>query len=195
MNDAEPGQLPDYATIEASLQRAGVQQCPAELHGFAIGMVAGGVEGADAIWEREVYAEFDASDVLAAECRQLLDRVFASAFASDADAPMKLSLLLPQELVVDSGRLAAMRDWVQGFLFGLGLAGDRVASALSPQARELLNDFDEISRVDADDVDNSDENQAALIEIEEYLREGVMLIRDELGAALGVQNAQIQSPN
>jgi uncharacterized protein YgfB (UPF0149 family) len=51
------------------------------------------------------------------------------------------------------------------------------------QTRELLNDFSEITRVDTDDVENSEANQAALIEIEEYLREGAMLIRDELDAA------------
>jgi uncharacterized protein YgfB (UPF0149 family) len=181
MNVAQPGQLPDYADVEEALRRAGVQQCPAELHGFAVGMAVAGVADAGAIWEREVYAELDPSDVLAAECRRLLDRVFALAFVDPGDAPMALTLLLPGDVVVDSQRLEALRDWVQGFLFGLGLAGDRVAGALSAEARELLGDFDEISRVETDDVENSHENQAALIEVEEYLREGVILIRDEIG--------------
>jgi uncharacterized protein YgfB (UPF0149 family) len=181
MTGTEPGQLPEYAAVDQALQRAGIDQCPAELHGFAIGMSVGGVSDTKAIWEREVYAMLDPSDVLAAECRRLLDRVFAAASGERDATPMVLTLLLPDDVMVDSQRLEALRDWIQGFLFGLGLAGDSVATALSAEARELLADFDEISRVETDDVENSEENQAALIEVEEYLREGVMLIRDEIG--------------
>lgn len=180
--DTDP--LPDYATVAAALQRCGTNQSPAELHGLAIGMAVGGVAEPLSIWQREVYAEFEPGDVLAAECRTLLDRVFASAFAdrSSADAPQTfgLTLLLPQDIVVDASRLAAVRDWCQGFMFGFGLGGEGVTARLSTQTRELLNDFAEICRLDTDDVENNEENQSALIEIEEFLRTGVMLIRDEL---------------
>lgn len=183
MSAADPELLPDYEIVAAALRRAGLQQCPAELHGFALGMAAGDVQDAMTIWQREVYDAFDAADVLANECRSLLDRVFAVAFGTDPDAPMALTLLLPQDVAVDETRLMALRDWVQGFLFGLGLAGGAVSAALSPQARELLADLGEIARIDTGDVDDSDANRAALIEIEEYMREGVILIRDELAAA------------
>ncbi len=185
MTKPDPVPLPDYASVDAALQRCGLRQCPSELHGFALGMAVGGVPEPLTIWQNEVYAAFDPDDVLANECRALLDRVFAAAFIGQTDQSMTLTLLLPQDIVVDSTRLSALRDWCQGFLFGIGLAGEAVTSLLSAQTRELLNDFSEITRVDTDDVDNSEANQAALIEIEEYLREGVMLIRDELTQARG----------
>lgn len=186
MTTPDPVSLPDYATVDAALERCGVRQCPSELHGFALGMAVGGVAQPLTVWQAEVYAEFDPDDVLANECRALLDRVFAAAFAGETADAQSLALLLPQDIVVDSARLIALRDWCQGFLFGLGLAGESVTSMLSAQTRELLNDFSEITRVDTDDVENSDANQAALIEIEEYLREGLMLIRDELNEARGI---------
>ena len=183
MTKPDPVPLPDYASVDAALQRCGVRQCPSELHGFALGMAVGGVPEPLTIWQNEVYAAFDPDDVLANECRVLLDRVFAAAFTGESDRSMALTLLLPQDIVVDSARLTALRDWCQGFLFGIGLAGESVTSALSAQTRELLADFSEVTRLDTDDVENSEANQAALIEIEEYLREGVMLIRDELNEA------------
>lgn len=186
MTTPDPVSLPDYATVDAALERCGVRQCPSELHGFALGMAVGGVAQPLTVWQAEVYAEFDPDDALANECRALLDRVFAAAFAGETADAQSLALLLPQDIVVDSARLIALRDWCQGFLFGLGLAGESVTSMLSAQTRELLNDFSEITRVDTDDVENSDANQAALIEIEEYLREGLMLIRDELNEARGI---------
>lgn len=183
MTSHESSSLPEYREVNESLQRAGFRQCPAELHGFALGMAVTGLPEPLTIWRQEVYAEFDSDDVLANECRALLDRVFAAAVADAADDQASLSLFLPQDIVVDAQRLAAVRDWCQGFLFGFGLGGDTAGASLSPQTRELLNDFAEFTRLDTDDVENSEENQSALIEVEEYLREGVLLIRDELAEA------------
>lgn len=175
--------LPEYADAAAAMQRSGLAQSPAEAHGFALGLLLAGVPGPLAVWQREWYSAFDPADVLAGECRALLDRLFASVLAGDRDTTMQFALLLPPDIKVDSGRLSALRDWCQGFLFGLGLGGEAVTARLSAQARGLLNDFAEITRIDTSDADNSPENQSALIEIEEYVRMGVMLIRDDLGGA------------
>ena len=96
-----------------------------------------------------------------------------------------MTLLLPQNIVVDTARLTALRDWCQGFLYGFGLGGEAVARTLSEQSQEWLRDIAEITRLDTNDVDNSSENQSALIEIEEYLRVGVMLIRDDVSTSHG----------
>jgi len=173
--------LPDYATVAAALARCGLPQGPAEVQGFALGLLIGSVPEPLKVWQQELYSEFDPADVLAGECRVILDRVFASVFAAQHDAPLQLTLLLPQDILVDAARLAAVRDWCQGFLFGFGLGGAALAGRLSQSARDLLRDITEFTRLDTENVENTEENQAALIEIEEYLREGVMLIRDELG--------------
>jgi uncharacterized protein YgfB (UPF0149 family) len=137
-----------------------------------------------------VYSDLDPADVLAGECRVALDHLFAVVFAEDTGAPLQLTLLLPQELAVDGMRLGAVRDWSQGFLFGIGLGGERLADKLSGQARELLSDITEFTRLDTEDVDDSADHRAALIEIEEYLRVGVMLIRDELTSDRGANEPQ-----
>jgi len=172
--------LPDYATVAATLTRCGLPQGPAEVQGFALGLLIAAVPEPLKVWQQELYSEFDPADVLAGECRASLDRIFASVFAAQGDAPLQLTLLLPQDIVVDAARLAAVRDWCQGFLFGFGLGGATLAGRLSQSARDLLRDIAEFTRLDTENVENTEENQAALIEIEEYLREGVMLIRDEL---------------
>lgn len=172
--------LPDYDAVAAALKRCGMSQGPAEVHGFAFGLTLSGLPEPLKIWQQELYSTFDPADVLAGECRALLDRVFASLYSDRSADSMQLTLLLPQDIVVDAGRLAAIRDWCQGFLFGLGLGGDALTDRLSPQARELLHDFAEFTRLDTEGAEDTRENRAALIEVEEYLREGAMLIRDEL---------------
>lgn len=172
--------LPDYADAAATLQRCGLPQSPAEAHGFALGLFVGEVADPRAVWQREWYSQFDPADVLAGECRVMLERVFAGVYSADRHMPLQLLLLLPDGIAADPARVSAVRDWCQGFLFGFGLGGKAVSARLSAEARELLHDFAEFTRLNTDDVENSAENQAALMEIEEYVRMGVMLIRDEL---------------
>ena len=182
MSGSDQDALPDYASLAETLQRCGVPQCPAEAHGFALGICIGGVTEPLRVWEKELYSDFDADDVLAKECRAVLDRMFADVLAGVDRQAWEFVLLLPQDLVVDAARLSAVRDWCQGFLYGFGLGGESLGAKLSEQARELLNDFTEFTRLDTEGVENDAENQSALMEIEEYLRVGVMLIRDELNA-------------
>ena len=180
MDPAASEAVVDYVDAAAALRRAGMAQSPAEVHGFGTGLVLAGVHDPAQLWRNEYYADLDPADVLATEARSVLEAVLQSVLAARAQDRMQLDLLLPEGIVVDQPRLAALRDWCQGFLFGFGLGGDAAASRLSAQGRELLRDIDEITRIDTDDAEDSAENQAALIEIEEYVREGVMLLRDEL---------------
>jgi len=172
--------LPEYTAVAAAMQRSGMPQSPAETHGFALGLHVAGVAEPLSLWQQELYSDLDPADVLAGECRKLLDRVFASVFISADAESMQLTLLLPQDIVVSSARLSAVRDWCQGFLFGFGLGGEPLSVRLSDQGRELLGDLVEMTRLDSDDVEENAENQSALIEIEEFIRVGVLLLRDEL---------------
>lgn len=138
------------------------------------------VERPDVSWADELYSDFEPGDVLADECRALLDLLFAQVFTEGDQQEQGVALLLPQDLVVDSNRLSAVRDWCSGFLYGIGQAGQRIATEGSEQAAGILHDISEITRMAIDDVENSTENQSALIEIEEYLRVSVLLLRDEL---------------
>lgn len=174
--------LPAYESVAAVLRRCGAVPGPAEAQGFALGLYVAGVAEPLQVWQQEFYSDFDPADVLAGECRAALDRVFASVFAQDRAAPMQLELLLPQDIVVDATRLAAVRDWCQGFLFGFGLGGAALTARLSQESRELLHDMAEVTRLDTAEVDDSADNRSALIDIEEYLRVGVMLIRDDVSS-------------
>jgi uncharacterized protein YgfB (UPF0149 family) len=173
--------LPDYASVAAAIKRCGLSQGPSEVQGFALGLFAAGVPEVHRVWQQELYSDFDTNDVLAGECQAILEQVFASVFTMPVATDAQLTLLLPEDIVVDAARLAAVRDWCQGFLYGFGLGGEAAAQRLSPRGRELLADIAEVTRLDTATASDSKENQSALIEIEEYLRVGAVLIRDDLG--------------
>ncbi len=170
---------PDFHTVNTALQGCGLTHGAAEAQGFALGLLIAGVPEPEQAWRDEIYAELDPSNDPGAECRAVLDQVFDDIFA-DSSPLQPLVLLLPQDIEVSSQRLAAVCEWCQGFLYGFGLGGETASAHVSQAGHELLADIAEFTRLDTAPIENSSDNQAALIEIEEYLREGVMLMRDEI---------------
>jgi uncharacterized protein YgfB (UPF0149 family) len=57
-------------------------------------------------------------------------------------------------------------------------------SNYSREARDILKDITEFTKLDADDEDNNEENITALMELTEYLRTAVLLLRDELSPTI-----------
>lgn len=169
----------DFVACVDAMRRAGLPFSPTEAHAIAIGMLAGQVADRDAFWQAEMYAELDPADVLAQECRAQLEEVRALAEADMDDVEFGLKLLLPPEGYAEYIRPMALRDWARGFLYGFGLAGEGIAAQLSEEGREALGDFYNISQLDAEQEDISEEDEEAMSEIEEYMRVAAMLIFED----------------
>ncbi|MEN8261442.1 MAG: UPF0149 family protein [Pseudomonadota bacterium] len=88
----------------------------------------------------------------------------------------EFDILLPDDEALLKDRATALADWCRGFLYGLGNA--LVDSELPGESGEILRDFAEISRLDPEAEDGGDEE--AYMELSEYVRVGVFLLRTEL---------------
>jgi len=103
---------------------------------------------------------------------------------NDATGDFKLLLMDDDDPL--SERVETLAAWCQGFIYGLAAGGIKEGSELPEDTAELLKDMIEISRAgnDVDDtgVEESDDNddEEAYMEIEEYVRMGVLLIYEEL---------------
>lgn len=130
-----------------------------------------------------------------------LDTWFEATVVDYNAADMTLQLLLPEDDETLSVRVQSLAGWCQGFCFGVGLGtgwspddadeadesalpGNRSATANGPSlpedTQELLTDFIAISRAVAED-DETDES--ALMELQEYVRVGALLIGEEMQPA------------
>lgn len=162
------------------MQRAGVPFSPAEAHAIAIGLLSGAVAQPNSLWQAEVYAELDADNPFAEECRNLLDQVYAVAQPQMDDEAFALQLFLPEQDQEGYSVNMGLRDWAQGFLFGLGLAGDTLTTALSAESQEALRDFYAIAQLDVQGSPSPEEDGQAQVEIEEYMRVGALLIHTDI---------------
>ena len=165
-----------HAELDSLLDRLRLGVGASDLHGSLTGyLCAGGVADAGA-WPHAL--ELEGGDggwgddglfaLLYERCRAQLDH-----------EDLGFEPLLPDEQQPLAVRGDALVDWCRGFLGGVGLAGDANARALSADAREILGDLGTIasSRFDYDG-DEGDEN--ALVEVLEFVRIGVLLLRDEM---------------
>ena len=72
-------------------------------------------------------------------------------------------------------------EWCRGFLGGFGLAGAPAHAKLSEEAQEILRDLGTIAG-SAFDFQNEEEDEDALIEVQEFVRVGALLLHTECTA-------------
>lgn len=94
------------------------------------------------------------------------------------DAGMEFSLLIPGDEEDIGERTASLADWARGFSLAL-LRGDELTlKDLDGDCAEVVQDLLKIS--EAQPGEETDEDERALTEIEEYMRVGVQLVFEEL---------------
>lgn len=169
--------------LERMLKAAGTAFEAAEAHGAFCGRAC--LAGAAAIrdWQQELMAESDDDNVLAQECKRALETLAADTLLKLEVGDLRFALLLPGDEESLQLRTAALADWCHGFMQGLVAAGGAdqgaPADALDfPEASEILDDFNEITKAGAS-IDEGEESEWAFVELVEYVRVSVQLIYDE----------------
>ncbi|MCB1776983.1 MAG: UPF0149 family protein [Candidatus Competibacteraceae bacterium] len=152
---------------------------PAELHGLLCGLLC-----TNASLDRDQWL-YEAREALAddRELPQMLDELLLPLFDENAgyidnlDEPV--TPLLPDDDAPLSERVRALGNWCQGLLYGLGLGESGWNDRLDSESQEFLKDVADIAQVgfNTDEENEADEN--AYAEIVEYLRVGLMLVRQD----------------
>ncbi len=172
-----------YAELERQLQSAGADNGAAEAHGLLSGVVAAGGRAAPSVWLEHLLGEGNTLSAAAGECSELLAGLQDEILCQLHDDAFGYALLLPPDSSTLPTRTRALGEWCRGFLFGLVLGGVREDRSLPASVSEVMRDFFEISHAgfSTDAPDESDE--AAYLEITEYVRMSVVLLHEELQPA------------
>lgn len=163
--------------LDALLVRLRLGVEASELHGSLCGYLAGGAlpraGGLLAALQLDGEGETPAPADLAE-----LDALLASCRAALTDAELGFEPLLPEDDRPLDERAEAVGAWCRGFLGGFGLAGTAAHASLSEDAQEVLRDFATIAAASFDYGDSA-EDEDALIEVQEFLRVGALLLHTE----------------
>jgi uncharacterized protein YgfB (UPF0149 family) len=171
MADTEPVGYDELDTLAISL-RLGTEA--SELHGSLCGYLAGGGLLGKVALLSALQLDGEAMHP-SADDQALLDKLARQCESELADPE------LPADDRPLTERAEAMVDWCRGFLGGFGLAGTGAHAQLSDEAQEVLRDFGTIA-ASSFDFGNEDEDEDALIEVQEFVRIGAMLLHTECTA-------------
>jgi yecA family protein len=179
-------QFPEISDLEELLYRADAAMGAAEAHGALCGMLCarGTVELSE--WVDHVVGEQEQGSELLHDVVHKMSDLLQATMEMMNDATGEFRLLLPDEDDPLPERVDALASWCQGFIYGLAAGGITEESELPEDTDELLQDLIEISRarhdVDEEEEQESDasDDEVAYMEIEEYVKVGVLNIYEDL---------------
>ena len=171
--------LPDYDQINDALQGVPSEFSAAEFHGQLCGLLSTCDRLQLQDWLMVSLPESDPSN-WSPLTRELFQVLLDHSQAALGSEDFGFQLLLPDDEAGLAARIEALANWCQGFLFGISHAGVTDIQALPGELPEIVEDFLNIARAENFKLDNEDEDEAAYMELVEYVRVGVQLFREEL---------------
>lgn len=165
----------DFDELDRLLRRTGAPVDAAECHGSLCGALCAPDGGADAWLARTLEGVADARAANAP-----LLRLAADTRRALAEGDLDFAPLLPDDDEPLVERAAALGEWCEGFLYGIGSARIEKFDALPESVQEVVRDVVEIARIGMPAGDDPEGDEGAYTELVEYLRVGTQLVFDEL---------------
>lgn len=164
-----------YAIINKIFAKHRVDLTAAEAHGVASGMLCADDRSAGAAWLAALLAD---AESLTEQDRNLLLRLFDETRKLLTGEGFEFDLLLPDEDGSLTVQIEALKNWCQGFLFGVGMTNKISEAEWPDDMREIVRDISEFTKLE--DQAGGEEDEKAFVEITEYLRSAVVLLHDDL---------------
>jgi hypothetical protein len=163
-----------YQIINEIVVQNDAELSAAQAHGMATGMLCVNEQAKSAEWLTELFRN---AAPVADEDKAVLVLLFEETRSLLANDEFEFDLFLPDDEDAPlSERVEALTYWCQGFLLGVGVAHD--SSDWPREVTEILKDIVEFTKLDTEAEGEEDEHD--FMEITEYIRSAVVLLRSEL---------------
>ena len=166
---------PEYHDIERQLAGSRALTDLPEAHGTLAGALCSSNRVTLQDWLREVFP-----DGLAGAAEGPMLGVFEWTRHVLRAGQLEFQLLLPGDDEPVSVRAAALGQWCQGFLYGLGSYPIPDVEKLPEEVAEIVRDLTAMTQVGVDEDESAEDNEHAYAELVEFVRVGVQLLHDEL---------------
>lgn len=173
----------NYNELNDLLRLCGATRDAAQAHGLLSARLA--VTGADdgGVGIGQVLEEIGFGTMHRPQCEDVLAALFRETHIRLSDRQSEFEPLLPGDDDDTAVRAAALANWCEGFLHGLVSAaagGDLQQRLASEPIAGIIRDMLQITRAAADGGSDTEEDEAAYIELVEYLRVAVQLVYEDL---------------
>ncbi len=145
----------------------------AEAHGMATGILCINEQASSDTWIAELKAN---SPTTVDNDESILVRLFDETKRLLNEDEFEFDLFLPDDDYDLSEQTEALKNWCRGFLYSFGTLSS--TTVYSKDALEILRDITEFTKLDT--AVEGEEDEAAFVEITEYLRSAILLLKAEL---------------
>ena len=176
-----------YQAISEILQRHDSDLEASTAHGIASAMLCVDQNAQIDDWLDEILA--DAEDLLEEDKHTLVELFELTRKFLQPETPhFDFDLLLPPEEDLQQDVIALIQ-WCEGFLWGIGYTHS--SANWSGDIQGILRDMVEFTKLDTDILgengESNNEDEESFMQIHQYLRAAVLIIRDELQTATPAQ--------
>jgi yecA family protein len=186
----------EYDTLEDSLRRCGASWDAAQAHGLLTGRLAILGVPAGPEWLLQVLEGVDENNASRNECQKHLDTLYQLTFWQLSERLSEFEPILPGDSDDVGVRTAALAHWCEGFLHGLVSTrhSDELKERLGAAPfSDIIKDMLQITRAGLDEESDQEENEAAFVELVEYLRVAAQLCYEELADIRNIKSDSKQA--
>jgi yecA family protein len=168
----------EYDDLAHSLISLHAATDAAEAQGLLCGILCAQGRVEQSSWTAQVLGESLAGgDISINELRQQLHALYEESMQSLYDEEFGFQMYLPDDDVTLQERIEAISEWCQGFLLGFSMRSlEEISGEIREEIEGLIEDFVEVTRLDVESGDDEGEDEQSFMEIEEYIRMGVIYI-------------------
>ena len=196
MNEIEESGLPrvEFDQLANLFVELGVFSSPAELHGLLCGALTAEPGMDEGQWLQLAATFLEQQELGFIEVKTELLNLFASTQAELAGTGFDLDLLVPDDDAPMADRADSLAAWCRGFISGVRSFA-KGQDGFSAEVKETLADLTNIAQLDTD-LDESDDNEADLMELSEYVRMAAIMVFTELNteAEERMKPSQVRRP-
>lgn len=174
-------QLPAYDQIQSGIQPLNLPLSVSELHGLICGYIC-----ADSKSQAEAYLRTLIASTHQIDCKEasaLLFTCYSISLHLIEAFDFSFQLLIPDEEASLLERAQAFSDWCEGFTQGLTLSNKGYEHFHDKEAQDALSHIEEFAQLDPDSLMMDEEDELALVEIQEYTRLAVLRLYGDLKSA------------
>ena len=169
----------NYAQIQRLMSECRAVTEAAEAHGSLTGALCASDSYGMEDWLAEILPEgARPQEAAIAGLRKLYEATRAALLGTQ----MQFELLIPDDEEPIEQRAEALTLWCNGFVYGLGSGGAPDPERLPGDASEIVRDLAQITRAGVDERESAETNETALADLVEFVRVGVQVVFEELGA-------------
>jgi uncharacterized protein YgfB (UPF0149 family) len=153
-----------------------------ELHGLLTGLISGGMFRESTDYLDHMAELFNNGLSVKGSLKKAAETIVEQVFNQLESEDMSFEIFLPSDDETLTDQAEELLNWVQYFLVGFGF-NKRDLTVSSNEAREIIEDFTNITRMDTE-LDEDNESQADFYEVIEFVRISTVLCHQEFGKAV-----------